>query len=490
MSSVERDVRAGRVRGAWRGGVARFLGIPYGRPLTGAARFAAPDTAVTWDGVLDATAFGPSPPQAPDSRRLPGPSDARRPPGPSDSDPDDYLRVNVWTPDPDATGLPVIVWVCGDGFVAGASADPSFEGTGLARDANVVLVSMDHRLGMDGFALLEDAPANRGLLDQAAALRWVRDNVAAFGGDPGNVTVYGQSAGAACVAALVTMPSNRGLFRRVVLGSVPNAYLSPERARRVAADVAGLVGARPTAGDLAHVPADDLVKAVGAGPAQNVPGPVVDGEVLAADPWTAFGDGALADVPLMIGHTRNEYRLFVARAGLLGRVTADVADHALGALAPPGGPDAYREAHPDAGPEELYDLVLSDALFRMGTYRLAELHQGPTYLYELGLTVPAHEGALGAPHCADIPLLFDVFDAGLGVELFEGNPSCTARKLGARMRRAWGEFARGGDPGWLPFDRDRRLTRVFDEHLSEVRYPEEASRRIWSDVRFGPLPAS
>lgn len=463
--------------GAWRGGVARFLGIPYGRPLRGEARFAAPDTDVGWEGVLDATEFGPSPPQSP------------TPSGPPGSDPDDYLRVNVWTPDPDASGLPVIVWVHGGGFVTGTSADPSFEGTGLARDANVVLVSMNHRLGVDGFALVDGAPANRALLDQAAALRWVHDNVAAFGGDPGNVTLYGQSAGAGCVAALATMPGVYGYFRRLILASLPNAYQSPERARQVAADVAGRAGVRPTVADFTRIPPDDLVKAVAEGLAQNSPGPVVDGEVLPTDPWTAFGEGALGDVPIMIGHTSDEYRLFVARAGLLGRVTSDQSEHALKTLAP-GSPDAYRTAYPDASPEELYDLVVSDAVFRMGTYRLAELHEGSTYLYELRLPVPAEGGALGSPHGADIPLVFDVFDEGLGAELYEGEPSAEARELGIEMRQVWGDFARGGDPGWLPFDQDRRLTRVFDEQISEVRYPEEASRRIWAETRFGPLPAT
>ncbi len=457
--------------------MARFLGIPYGRPLTGEARFAPPDTDVGWEGVFDATVFGPSPPQA---------SVTSGPPG---SDPDDYLRLNVWTPDPDASGLPVIVWVHGGGFVTGTSADPSFEGTGLARDANAVLVSLNHRLGMDGFALVDGAPANRALLDQAAALRWVHDNIAAFGGDPAKVTLYGQSAGAGCVAALVTMPSLHGLFRRVILASLPNAYQSPERARQVAADVAGRVGARPTAASLARVPADVLVRAVAEGLERNSPGPVVDGEVLPTDPWTAFGDGALGDVPVMIGHTRDEYRLFVARAGLLGRVPAEQSEHALKTLAP-GSPEAYRTAYPEASPEQLYDLVVSDALFRMGTYRLAELHEGPTYLYELRFPVPAEGGALGSPHGADIPLVFDVFDEGLGLELYEGEPSAEARELGAEMRRAWGDFARAGDPGWLPFDQDRRLTRVFDGQLSEVRYPEEASRRIWAETRFGPLPPS
>lgn len=480
MSSAERDVRAGRVRGARHGGITRFLGIPYARPLTGEARFAAPDTDVSWEGVFDATAFGPSPPQAP------APS---LPPNPADADPDDFLRLNVWTPDPDATGLPVIAWVHGGGYVAGTSSDPSFEGTGLARDANAVLVTMNYRLGVDGFALVDGAPANRALLDLTASLRWVRDNVAAFGGDPENVTMYGQSAGAGCVAALATMPSVSGLFRRVILGSVPNAFQSPGRARQIAADIAKRVGARPNAADLARIPADDLVKAVAEGLARNGPTPVVDGEVLPADPWAAFAGGALADVPLMIGHTSDEYRLFVARAGLLGQVTAEQTEEALRTFAP-GEPDEYRTSYPEATTEELYDLVVSDALFRMSTYRLAELHQGTTHLYELRLTVPVRGGLLGAPHSSDIPLVFDVFDKGMGAELYEGEPSAEARELGARMRRAWGEFARGGDPGWLPFDQDRRLTRVFDGQLSEVRYPEEASRQIWAEHRFGPWPAS
>src|SRR5439155_11341811 len=173
----------GRLRGTFDGAVHAFEGIPYARPPVGELRLRAPVPAGGWDGVRDATAFGPTAPAtgyAPPFDRLFDDPVIRG---------EDWLTVNVWTPDPSAGGLPVMVWIHGGAFRNGTSASPLYDGSALAREG-IVLVSLNYRVGADGFLFLDDAEPNRGLLDQLLALRWVQDHVAAFGGDPANVTVF------------------------------------------------------------------------------------------------------------------------------------------------------------------------------------------------------------------------------------------------------------------------------------------------------------
>src|SRR5215475_11221120 len=177
----------GTLRGQVRDGVASFLGIPYAASPTGSLRFQAPAPPKPWTGIRDVFTYGPTPPK-PD---YPPPFDTLF------AEPNvagnDWLNLNVWTPDPPGSRLPVMVWIHGGAFANGNSAIPLYDGHAFARDG-VVLVTINYRLGVDGFALLPGRPANRGLLDQIAALEWVRDNISAFGGDPQNVTIFGESA--------------------------------------------------------------------------------------------------------------------------------------------------------------------------------------------------------------------------------------------------------------------------------------------------------
>lgn len=212
--SEQPEVRTteGVVQGRWRQGHAVFRGIPYAQPPVGALRFAAPAPPHRWEGTRQAVEFGPVVPLS-----LPI---AVSPQG------TDWLTLNVGTPDPGAAGLPVLVWIPVGGYLAAASSDPMYDPAALAV-AGVVVVTINCRVGAEGFAFLDDAPPNRGFLDQIAALEWVQRNIAAFGGDPGQVTVGGVSAGAGSVAALLTMRSARGLFRRAIAHSVPGMHSTP-----------------------------------------------------------------------------------------------------------------------------------------------------------------------------------------------------------------------------------------------------------------------
>src|SRR3989442_1343968 len=191
--------RQEQVRGHVSDGVAAFKGIPYAAPPFGPNRFQPPRPLQSWNGVRDALDYGrvpPQPPYAPPFDQLLG--DQGRPG-------EDCLNLNVWTPDPSGGGLPVMVWIHGGSFVRGSGALPTYDGTRFARDG-VVCVTINYRLGADGFLYLGDGIVNLGLLDQIAALTWVQENIAAFGGDPHNVTIFGESAGAMSLATLIAMP--------------------------------------------------------------------------------------------------------------------------------------------------------------------------------------------------------------------------------------------------------------------------------------------
>ncbi|MER7057566.1 carboxylesterase family protein [Streptomyces sp. NPDC000351] len=490
---------AGAVRGRREGGLTVFRGIPFAGPPVGGARFAAPRPARAWDGIREAYAFGPPPPQ---DLGTVGPAG-----GANAAVGDDWLTVNVWTPDPDpAAHRPVMVWIYGGAYKLGHSGSPGYDARRIAEDGDLVVVTFNYRLGMEGFARVEGAPANRGLLDQVAALKWVRENIAAFGGDPDQVTVFGESAGAGSVASLLAMPSATGLFRRAIAQSVPGAFFSEGLARDIATALAAELGLRPTVADLAAVDPDQLVKA-GQSLAPKMPGyvdrwgqaaptvtpysPVVDGEVLPVMPWRALVSGASRHVDLVVGHNRDENRLFTAMAGKLGRITGERASASL-ALYAPGGEAAYRAAYPGASANDLYERVQTDWLFAMPSLHLAEAHLaggGRSHVYELTWPAPGDGGALGACHALDVPLLFGTFRADLGLLLFAGaEPSPEALALSSRFRASWTAFARTGDPGWPAYDTERRLVQVLDAEPVVAPYPGEASRRLWEGYEFAPLP--
>ncbi len=475
-----------------------FRGVPFAEPPAGALRFAAPQPVRGWGGVREAVSYGPPPPQAGYFGMDEPAQDAT----------DDWLTINVWSPEPDpGAGLPVMVWIQGGAFAFGMSSLPEYDGVRLARDGGVVVVTFNYRVGVEGFAQLEGAPANRGLLDQVAALEWVRDNIRAFGGAPDRVTVFGESAGAGSVAALMAMPRAAGLFRRAVAQSVPGTVFTTALAADIAAAFAAELGLRPTVADLSTVEpsllaaaGDDVTAKIsqwaqrwGRAGHRGIPfAPVADGDVLPVTPWQALADGAGRDIDLIVGHTRDEQRLFNLITGVLGKVTPEQAAATLDVLAPgPDGARRYREAFPDAGPDQLHELVNSDWLFRMPSLHLAEAQTtggGRAHLYELTWPAPGMGGALGACHGLDVPLVFGNLDRGGTATLIGEGPPPEAETVSAEMRTAWTGFATHGDPGWPAYDTTQRLTQIFDTPSAVTAYPEEASRQLWQDHTFSALP--
>ncbi|MFI9380792.1 carboxylesterase/lipase family protein [Kutzneria sp. NPDC052558] len=489
---------AGRVRGLVEDGLTVFRGIPFAQPPVGEARFAAPRPAAPWDGVRDAVAFGPQPPQSPMRPGMPIVPETST----------DWLTLNVWTPEADrAARRPVLVWVYGGAYLSGSSAIPVYNGRKLAGD--VVLVTFNYRVGVEGFTQIAGAPANRGLLDQIAALRWVRENIEEFGGDPDQVTVFGESAGAGSVAALLAMPAARGLFHRAIAQSVPGTYFSAELAADIATALVSDLGLSPTVADLAAVDPYKLAEL----PTTLRPAmprfadrwgtvahtitpfsPVVDGESLPQAPWQALAAGEAREVPLIVGHTRDEYRILLAASGRMGKITAEQATRALDVFGPgPESESAYRAAFPDATDEYLFELVQSDWTLRMPSLHLAEAAVaggGRAHVFDLTFVAPADGGRLGACHGLDVPLTFGELDtyAGMPFDLFGSEPSAEAQALSAWIRSAWISFASTGFPGWPAYDPEQRLTQILDDEVTTSAYPEEESRRLWAGHTFDVLP--
>lgn len=503
-AAPEAVLAAGRVRGAFvADGVARFLGVPYARAPFGALRFRAPEPVEPWEGVRTATEFGPTAPKRPYAPPL----DALLPDPAVEGD--DCLNVNVWAPwHPEAepepeveaeaeaeagprTGRPVMVWIHGGSLLHGSNAVPVYDGSAFARDG-VVLVSVNYRLGVEGFGVFPDAPANLGLRDQLAALVWVRENIAAFGGDPERVTVFGESAGAISIAALLASPLARGLFRRAVVQSGAPMALPVERARRTTEAVAKRLGVPATAEAFAAVDRERLLTAqtevtangsplTGGGHSFQL---VVDGEVLPRDPAEALlagGPGtASGEVDLLLGTTAEEYRLWFVPSGLVERLSPLTLRLALWKTRVPSRTArVYRANRPGARPGEVLGALATDKLLRVPLNRLADARLGSgaagrTYLYEFGWRSPVL--GLGACHALELGFVFDTLDTPEARALTGPD---APRALAAAVHAAWVAFAADGDPGWRAWDAERPVLAFGPGRPSLVLAPREDERRAW-----------
>ncbi|MFE7512863.1 carboxylesterase/lipase family protein [Streptomyces sp. NPDC057540] len=479
--------RQGVVRGRTSpDGVTSFLGIPYAAPPFGARRFRAPAPAEPWTGVRDATAHGPTAPHAPYAP----PFDALIPddvvPG------EECLNLGVWTPAPEpGAGLPVMVWLHGGAFTNGSGSASAYDGSAFARDG-VVCVTLNYRLGADGFLRLPGRPDNRGLLDQIAALRWVRDSIASFGGDPDRVTVFGESAGAMSIGALLTAEEARGLFHRAILQSgACHHFLRPPSAELIGARLAEKLGIEPTPEAFETVPLDELLPAqaelraeVGADP-----DPARWGEaVLNMMPFEPVQErlalpGADGGVDLLIGSNREEYRLFLVPTERL-HVFPEASLRAMTAaygLDPDEALAVYRAGRPAATPGELLDAVATDWFYRIPAVRLAESVPG-SYLYEFAWRSPRFDGALGACHALELPFVFDRLHDPSYAPLLGVDPP---QALADAVHGAWVSFAKTGSPGWKAYDRTHRTTMTFTgaSGSGAVEDPRSRERLLWDGVR-------
>ncbi len=487
MNSLLVATLQGIVEGRRRDGVRCWRGIRYAAAPTGAHRFLAPRPPPGWSGVRQADRFGPGAPQR-------GVAPFGLPPAPERFG-EDCLRLNIWSTaqDPEADALrPVLLWIHGGAFLIG-SAD-LFDGADLARSGEILVVTINYRLGVLGFvdfgAVLGDPrlEGNAGLRDMIAALRWVRDNIRGFGGDPERVTIAGQSAGSIAVSLLMQCEAARGLFHGAIMQSGASPLIHDRRVSRMVA-AAYLDRLGPHAASLEDLQAVEVrhLLAAQAAVQRSLGGgiaaaPFFDGSLLPADA-SAARETATAPVPLLAGFTREEIRLFeLLPGGVLHRRRRQLERLIRTGLGRDA--EAVLDAYPTrrAGTRDL----ASDLYMSMPTLNFAERHcrRAPTWLYRFDRAHPL----LGAAHGLDLLYLWQ-FHGRLAACLRGGREIGTGGRLARRMRRHWTCFVRHGQPGadWPAYDEARRTTMLFDRDDSLIDDPQGARRRAWAgrDVATG-----
>ncbi len=487
----------GPIEGVDLGGCERYAGIAFAAAPVGALRFRPPAPVTAWTAVADATTFGPRAPQLPGAMEVA--INGGEPPPTSEAD---CLTLNVWTPAADTVHRPVMVWIHGGGFVNGAGSSPWYDGERFCVDHDVVLVSVNYRLGVLGFTSLGAvggdefaSSGNVGVLDVVAGLRWVATNIARFGGDPDNVTIFGESAGAMSVGTLLALPSAEGLFHRAILQSGAASHVhSREVAEGYTTKLCEALGMpNATVAQLQALPVDDLLRAhaeisVPGGGGGLVSSPVVDGVVLPRRPLEAVASGAARDVTLLIGTNRDEWRLFaVANRAfmetdddrLLSGVERVLGDRAPQAIA------TYRERLADAPPAAILAAAMTDSVFRVPALSLADAQVaagGDAYVYLFTWESPAGRGFLGSCHALELPFVFHTLTKP-GASQFTGVDAPTG--LADDLNATWAAFARHGDPArgsvgaWPLYDSHRRPTMILDVDCRLEDDPLGNERRLW-----------
>lgn len=449
---VRTRISSGELIGRRRDGIDRYLGVPYAAPPFGEGRFRSPRPVAPWSAPRDAAAFGPTAPQLPYAGATAEILGSLR------IDGDDILTANVWTP-AGADAAPVVLWIHGGALERGTAALSMYEGTEFARDG-LVFVSVNYRLGSEGFSVLADAPRNLGLQDVAAALRWVRDEIAAFGGDPGRITLMGESAGGALVAALLSRPDTRALVRGGIVQSGPLEAQTPERGGRVTRQLAKRLGVPATREAFASLAPDALLEArraqaAGSSPLGGAPGfqLVRDPESLPQSPHEALVD---VDVPLLIGTNTDEYRLWFPPEAVRGIRPSKLLLARLALRIPAAAARAVRADHPGASTGEVFGQLATDLLLRAPATRAARTRTAPTFLYEFCWPSPVRD--LRAAHALELPFVFDRLHDPESAKIAGSAPP---QALATAMHDAWVRFIRAGDPGWPAFDAQRTAA-LFD----------------------------
>ncbi|PPV06307.1 carboxylesterase family protein [Xanthomonas bromi] len=461
----------GAVRGVHNAQGGAYLGIPFAAPPVGALRFRAPQPAMRWSGVRDATHVGPA--------CLPRYRFGQK------ALSEDCLTLNIYTPPGPAPAHPraVMVWIYGGAMQLGSNAD--YDLSALAARQDVIVVAPNYRLGVFGFlahpALRGEGEGAYALLDQQAALRWVKRNIGAFGGDARNVTVFGESAGAWSICSHLTSPAAIGLFQRAILQSgsclagdsgLPRA--AAERGGVRMAQALGCDGAADVAGCLRTLPADALLDAKPQRrglTGDDAWAPMVGGDVLPEPPETAIANERHAHVPLLLGSNRNEGRLFAQLASYLGGFVLRSGYRAR-VQGMHGDPAAVLAQYADVAARSRWNAyadIVTDGVFACPTRRLGQLlrNRMPVYAYEFddpnapfGLLRLPFSQPLGAYHAAELVSLFQ------RPWVLSGDAQFTPAQqaLANTLQDYWGAFARTGDPNgggrpaWPRFDGDMPLT--------------------------------
>lgn len=511
------ETTTGKIRGATVNAISAFKGVPYGASTAGKNRFMPPAKPERWSGVRDALQYGHSAPQTiPNSPSIFAPMDflasAENPKGIGEDE--DCLVLNVWTPGvKDNRKRPVMVWLHGGAFTSGSGSAPLYDGANLARRGDVVVVTVNHRLGALGYTYLRQAGGQRfaasgnvGMLDIVAALEWVRDNIAEFGGHPGRVLIFGESGGGQKVSTLLAMPAAKGLFHRAVIESGPGVRMnSLEHATKVSDMFLAELGVTPDKiSAIQEVPLDRIMHAQGEVNRKLgafIPGmvqgfsPVVDGVSLPQNPFDPVAPEVSADVPVLIGWNRTELTLFAAgdptvfsldESGLQQRVQKLLGKNAAAVLR------AFRQDYPTENPSGLYFLIASAYPTVAFTAKIAErraaLGKAPTYVYEFAWETPILGGRLRSPHTIEMPFVFDNVRDPLVQKLTGSGPDIFP--LAERVSGAWAAFAATGKPEaqgfpeWPAYSAAERNVMTINTESRVAKNPQRDAREAIENILF------
>ena len=476
----------GPVIGAHNDGVLMFRGIRYGSD-TRTTRFAAPRPPERWETPVEALSYGHASPQ--------------RSSTPDQSE--DCLFLNVWTPGADRAGRPVMVYIHGGAYSNGSGSDAVTEGTRLAKRSDVVVVSLNHRLNVFGYAYLARLAAgfehsgNAGQLDLILALQWVRDNIAAFGGDPRQIMVFGQSGGGAKIATLMATPAADGLFHRAATMSGQQVTASgPINAtKRTIAWLAALGLTSELAGRVRELPVEKLLEAAAAeDPVLAYGGlyfgPVLDDTVLHRHPFYPDAAPQGLKVPMMIGNTKQETLGFMGGAANMNLSWETLAGRmGPSALRIDISPEIviseYRRLYPNMTPDQV--LIAATTAGRSWRGAIIEAEEraragAPAFVYQHDFAVPMTDGRMGASHGSDIAFVFDNLTGRVA------GPE--ARTVVEHLSGAFAAFARTGDPNhpslprWTPYSLERRETMLMDVTPRLVNDPRGDERKLFSRVPY------
>jgi para-nitrobenzyl esterase len=492
------DTVAGKVRGLNVAGISRFLGIPYGGPTSGPNRFKAPTPATAWRGVRDAFNYGPVAPQVLYSPAIDYISliDWDQQPGGMS---EDVLTLNVWTPGTgDGGKRPVLVSLHGGGFTSGSSGHASYNGDPLARFGNVVVVTVNHRLGALGYLNLADigAPAEyaqagvAGMLDIVQALQWVRGNIDRFGGDPGMVMVFGQSGGGRKVSTLLAMPSGKGLYHRAAVQSGSQIRsMSREDGTKAADLLLRQLGLdRSRLDQLVTMPWDRVLAAQAALAAGQVREfwPVVDGDALPQHPFDPAAPSISADIPLIVSNCLHDAALALTNFDLTDDGLKTIVVKLVGEANAQQVLDMYYQAYPNATPFQIQAALFTDRDHNHRAVAQAERKAAsggaPVWMYRFDWPSPGYGGKFGAVHATDVALVFH------NTHLPIDGDRPAARMLADKMTAAWVAFAKTGNPNtsdmpsWPAYTVERRDTMVVNTHQRAVSDPGHTFRLLWNEL--------
>lgn len=472
LASQDIGTKVGTVRGVVRDGLCIFRGVRYARACTATTRFSPPQPLAETSSLMDARTFA-APPVQP--ARSPNPENIYGN--------IDCLNLNIWTSESSLKtgGLPVMVWIPGGGFMRCDANDPLYDGSHFARK-DIIFVTVNYRVGVEGFLQLPGMAANRGLQDLLLALNWVQQHIGNFGGDPARVTVVGQSAGSGAIACLMGMQQANGLFQQAILQSPSTLVQTTAEAQTAANAIADLANCPATLEALTSISpakaATALAKLSLNGALRRQYGlgehhrfalrPVIDGEIVASSPLQAIRQNKIMPRAILAGATKEEARLYLVPDGSISKISADDVNRFItDAKLPPNTAQRYRQqlSADRQSNGEILCAIQSDYYYREPARRIAEHatdRGSKAYSYEFCWQSNLYEGQLGAAHGVELPVMFNNLHNDTARHFIDVDKPVSSA-LVSSMHQAWVRFAKTGEPGWPAQTKDQRSMMLFGD---------------------------